>query len=331
MARCALPSDASYPSPKAAGKANLPSGHASPLSAELFYSSITLFLPFFGPAGGAKPSPPRHQPRRAVSSPGEAGGARGGLRGRRAGRSRGAAVREVSSGAQEIPPAPRPVFALRAEKGAERLQRPSRACRTPRGRAMSDQVRPPPARPGEPQAEGKERRRGAARPRAREAAEELPGRPLRAAGPRGLQGERPALCPRSVPRMGPGQPRQRGRDAEQPLPFAFRFPAVRQGAAPWSWPGLPAAPFAWGAEREGEEPKPSLLGIARIKPHRDPALSSRTSQCCCRLRLPRQGREELLVQQAPASLGAVHAQPFAVSVALGYVTCWWKVKTAFQF
>lgn len=278
VARCVLPSDASYPSPKAAGKANLPSDHASPLPAELFYSSITLFLPFFGPAGGAKPSPPRHQPRRAVSSPGEAGGARGGFRGRRAGRSRGAAVREVSSGAQEIPPAPRPVFALRAEKGAERLQRPSRACRTPRGRAMSDQVRPPPARPGEPRAEGKERRRGAARPRG--AAEELPGRPLRAAGPGGLQGGRPALRPRSAPRMGPGQPRQRGRDAEQPLPFAFRFPAVRQGAAPWSWPGLPAAPFAWGAEKEGEEPKPCPLGIAHIKPHRDPALSSRTSQCC---------------------------------------------------
>lgn len=65
----------------------------------------------------------------------------------RSGRSRRAfrAGREVSSGAPEIPPAPRPVFALRAEKGAERLQRPSRACLTQRGRAMSDQVRAPPA------------------------------------------------------------------------------------------------------------------------------------------------------------------------------------------
>ncbi|KAM6258719.1 small ubiquitin-related modifier 1 [Spheniscus humboldti] len=57
----------------------------------------------------------------------------------------GRAGREVSSGAQEIPPAPRPVFALRAEKGAERLQRPSRACRTQRGRAMSDQEAKPSA------------------------------------------------------------------------------------------------------------------------------------------------------------------------------------------
>ncbi|KAM6268759.1 small ubiquitin-related modifier 1 [Porphyrio hochstetteri] len=55
------------------------------------------------------------------------------------------AGREVSSGAQEIPPAPRPVFALQAEKGAERLQRPSRACRTQRGRAMSDQEAKPSA------------------------------------------------------------------------------------------------------------------------------------------------------------------------------------------
>ncbi|KAL2302479.1 hypothetical protein Nmel_009908, partial [Mimus melanotis] len=38
-----------------------------------------------------------------------------------------------------------PVFALRAEKGAERLQRPSRACRTTRGRAMSDQEAKPSA------------------------------------------------------------------------------------------------------------------------------------------------------------------------------------------
>lgn len=100
-------------------------------------SYFTLPLPFSclfsGRPLGAKRSPPRRPPRRTVSSPGEAAGARGALRGRRAGRSRGAAVREVSSGAQEIPPAPRPVFALRAEKGAERLQRPSRACRTPRG------------------------------------------------------------------------------------------------------------------------------------------------------------------------------------------------------
>lgn len=33
--------------------------------------------------------------------------------------------KEVSSGSPEIPPAPRPVFALRAEKGAERLPWPS--------------------------------------------------------------------------------------------------------------------------------------------------------------------------------------------------------------
>lgn len=48
--------------------------------------------------------PTRSEPGRAEPSPA------------RAGRSR---RREVSSGAQEIPPAPRPVFALRAEKGAE--------------------------------------------------------------------------------------------------------------------------------------------------------------------------------------------------------------------
>uniref|UniRef100_A0A8B9DBX6 Small ubiquitin like modifier 1 n=1 Tax=Anser cygnoides TaxID=8845 RepID=A0A8B9DBX6_ANSCY len=112
-------------------------------------SYFTLPLPFSclfsGRPLGAKRSPPRRPPRRTVSSPGEAAGARGALRGRRAGRSRGAAVREVSSGAQEIPPAPRLVFALRAEKGAERLQRPSRACRTPRGRAMSDQEAKPSA------------------------------------------------------------------------------------------------------------------------------------------------------------------------------------------
>uniref|UniRef100_A0A672TFI3 Small ubiquitin like modifier 1 n=1 Tax=Strigops habroptila TaxID=2489341 RepID=A0A672TFI3_STRHB len=52
---------------------------------------------------------------------------------------------EVSSGSPEIPPAPRPVFALRAEKGTERLPRPSRACRTQRGRAMSDQEAKPSA------------------------------------------------------------------------------------------------------------------------------------------------------------------------------------------
>lgn len=85
MARYALPSDASYPSPKAAGKANLPSGHGSPLSAELFYATVTLFLPFFGPAARSEalPSPPpapedREQPgggrRGSGGPPGAAGG-----------------------------------------------------------------------------------------------------------------------------------------------------------------------------------------------------------------------------------------------------------------
>uniref|UniRef100_A0A8C4TZL7 Small ubiquitin like modifier 1 n=3 Tax=Telluraves TaxID=3073808 RepID=A0A8C4TZL7_FALTI len=94
--------------------------------------------PLAGP--GRRGEPRAVAPPRGCEGSGAEGGAGAGWE-----EPAGRAGREVSSGAQEIPPAPRPVFALRAEKGAERLQRPSRACRTQRGRAMSDQEAKPSA------------------------------------------------------------------------------------------------------------------------------------------------------------------------------------------
>lgn len=108
----------------------------------------------------------------------------------------GVGGQEVSSGAAELTPAPRPVFALRAEKGAERLQRPSRACRTQRGRAMSDQVPAPPALAGRPfrgdLLPGVGRLHGGRRRQAAGAREEL------SAGPDLLPRGSPGPIPRSV-------------------------------------------------------------------------------------------------------------------------------------
>lgn len=117
---------------------------------------------------------------------------------------------------------------------------------------MSDQVRSPPARPGEPPAEGKERRRGAARPRG--AAAELPGRPLRTAGPGDSCGGAPLSAPglllgwgRDSP--GSGAPLRSSRF----LSFSASRPCGRT-LLPWSWPGLPAPPSPGERKRKGKNP-----------------------------------------------------------------------------